>query len=83
VESIARWEVMLRANAIVSGAYVISANRLGKEHGVAFAGHSLIIAPGGDLVLDLDQKEGLALFDLDLDLSAQAKQHYPVRMSID
>jgi len=62
---------------------VISANRLGEEHGVAFAGHSLIIAPGGDLVLDLQQQEGVALFDLDLELAAQAKQRYPVRMSMD
>ncbi len=83
VVAISRWEVMLRANAIVSGAYVISANRLGEEHGVAFAGHSLIIAPGGDLVLDLEQQEGVALFDLDLELAAQAKQRYPVRMNID
>ena len=47
-----RWKLVLQANAVTSGAYVISTNRPGPEKGVPIGGASLAIGPGGEVVLE-------------------------------
>jgi N-carbamoylputrescine amidase len=42
-----RWKIMLQANSIISGCYIVSANRIGTEDLVEFGGKSIIIKPGG------------------------------------
>jgi predicted amidohydrolase len=77
------WSVMLRANAIVSGAYVVSANRVGAEGSVEFAGHSMVVAPGGEIEADLGTDPGLVVVELDLEAARLAKHAYPVLIDRD
>lgn len=81
--AVERWAVMLRANAIASGAYVVSANRIGVEGAVTFAGHSLVVAPSGEIEVDMGVDPGLAVVDLDLDAARRAKHAYPVLIDRD
>ncbi|WP_066556302.1 carbon-nitrogen hydrolase family protein [Croceicoccus bisphenolivorans] len=50
----AHWEVMLRARAIEASAYVIAAAQVGThEDGRKTYGHSMVVDPWGDVLLDM------------------------------
>lgn len=63
----AHWHVLLRARAIEAGAFVIAAAQTGRhEDGRETFGHSLVVGPWGDVLLDMGQEPGLGFADLDL-----------------
>lgn len=51
-----RWKLVLRANAVTSGAYVVSANRPRSEPGTSIGGPSLVIAPSGDVIAETTER---------------------------
>ena len=51
-ETYERWKLVLRANAILSSAYVISVNRPGPEPGASVGGPSLAIDPFGEVLVE-------------------------------
>jgi predicted amidohydrolase len=62
----AHWHVLLRARAIEAGAYVIAAAQTGvHQDGRATYGHSLVVDPWGEVLLDMGEAAGLAVVDLD------------------
>lgn len=69
-----RWPVALRMAAVVSGAFVISSNRVDED---AFAGRGLIIDPNGEVLASTSRQMPFATAEIDLQESAQAKQTYP------
>jgi predicted amidohydrolase len=64
----AHWEVLLRARAIETGAYVLAPAQGGAhEDGRATWGHSMVVAPWGEVVGLLDHDEpGVLIADIDL-----------------
>lgn len=63
----AHWHVLLRARAIEAGCFVIAAAQTGRHaDGRETYGHSLIVGPWGDVLLDMGSEGGLALADIDL-----------------
>ena len=74
---------MLRADAIVSGAYVVSVNRVGIEGDIGFAGHSVVIAPDGEVVIELGEDPEVRVVQLDLTAARAAKHSYPVLIDRD
>ena len=75
----AHWEILLRARAIETGAFVIAPAQGGKhEDGRSTWGHSMIIDPWGKVLASLDHDEpGLIVADLDLDQVAAARAKIP------
>lgn len=69
-----RWLVAPRMNAIASGAFVISSNRV-DEH--LFAGRGLIIGPDGEILAVTSREDPFATVDINLEESTQAQQNYP------
>lgn len=62
----AHWEVLLRARAIEAGAFVVAAAQTGiHADGRATYGHSLVIDPWGDVILDMREPAGLQFVDID------------------
>jgi len=62
----AHWEVLLRARAIEAGAFVVAAAQTGiHADGRATYGHSLVIDPWGDVILDMREPAGLQFADID------------------
>lgn len=63
----AHWHVLLRARAIEASAFVIAAAQVGKhEDGRETYGHSLVVDPWGEVLLDMGgQEAGLAFCDID------------------
>ena len=62
----AHWHLLQRTRAIEASAYVIAAAQAGlHEDGRSTYGHSLVIDPWGDVVLDMGGEAGLAFAELD------------------
>ena len=69
----AHWEVLLRARAIETGAFVIAPAQGGThEDGRATWGHSMVVAPWGEVIALADHDEPCVLM-ADLDLAAVGK----------
>ncbi len=69
----AHWEVLLRARAIETGAFVIAPAQGGThEDGRATYGHSMAVAPWGEVIALADHDEPAVLM-AELDLAAVAK----------
>lgn len=68
----AHWHVLLRARAIETGCFIIAAAQTGTHaDGRATFGHSLVVAPWGEVLLDMGEAAGAATCDIDLgDVSA-------------
>jgi predicted amidohydrolase len=75
----AHWEVLMRARAIETGAFVLAPAQGGKhEDGRGTWGHSLVVAPWGEVIAQLDHDEpGVLIADLDLAAAAKARAAIP------
>ncbi|RDV07522.1 carbon-nitrogen hydrolase family protein [Sphingorhabdus pulchriflava] len=78
----AHWHVLLRARAIESAAFVIAAAQSGKHaDGRETYGHSLVVDPWGEVLLDMGEGEGLGFVDLDLDRVQAVRAQIPVHLN--
>jgi len=55
------WEIMLKSRAIENGVYVIAPNQLGN----IYCGHSMVIEPFGATLIDMGNREGMEILDID------------------
>jgi len=61
----AHWHVLLRARAIEAGVFVVAAAQTGAhEDGRETYGHSLVIDPWGEVLLDMGEPAGLSIVDI-------------------
>lgn len=75
----AHWHVLMRARAIENAAFVIAAGQTGVHaDGRATFGHSLVVDPWGEVLLDMGADEGLALVEIDARRVDQARARIPV-----
>ncbi|HLZ74686.1 carbon-nitrogen hydrolase family protein [Phenylobacterium sp.] len=75
----AHWEVLMRARAIETGAFVLAPAQGGRhEDGRGTWGHSIAVAPWGEVIAHLDHDEpGVLMADLDLAAAAKARAAIP------
>jgi predicted amidohydrolase len=74
----AHWHVLLRARAIEAGAYVVAAAQHGlHEDGRTTYGHSLVIDPWGDVVLDMGEKIGVGFAEIDRSRVGEVRGRLP------
>ena len=75
----AHWEVLLRARAIENGVWVIASAQVGRHaDGRETHGHSLVVDPWGEVVLDLGgDGPAQATIDLDLGMVELARSRIP------
>ncbi len=63
----AHWHILMRARAIEAGAFVAAAAQWGRhEDGRETFGHSLVVGPWGEVLLDMGEGEGVGFADIDL-----------------
>jgi predicted amidohydrolase len=75
----AHWHTLLRARAIEAQAFVIAAAQTGNhEDGRQTYGHSLVVDPWGDVLLDMGEDEGLGFAEIDLDRIREVRSQIPV-----
>ena len=74
----AHWHILLRARAIETGCFLIAAAQTGlHDNNRQTYGHSLIIAPWGDVLLDGGGEPGHYLQTIDLSQIQKARQSVP------
>ncbi len=62
------WRALLRARAIENQVFVVAGNRCGRQGGIGFGGHSMVIAPDGTVLIEAGAGEEAAAIDLDAGL---------------
>jgi omega-amidase len=75
---LAHWRTMLRARAIENESYVVGCNRVGESRGTHFFGHSTVLDPWGETVIEAGQEAMLLTVEIDLDRVAAVRQAIPV-----
>jgi predicted amidohydrolase len=74
----AHWHVLLRARAIENGAFVIAPAQGGiHANGRATYGHSLIVAPWGEILAEAGTEPGIIVADIDPARVADARGRVP------
>lgn len=58
------WKTLLRARAIENGLFVLGTAQCGTD----FTGHSMVVSPYGDVLLEADNNEGVFTCELDLSI---------------
>jgi deaminated glutathione amidase len=74
----AHWHALMRARAIETGCYVVAAAQCGEHPGGRKTyGHSLIVAPWGEIVAEAGEEPGVIVADVDLARVAEARRQVP------
>jgi predicted amidohydrolase len=74
----AHWHVLLRARAIEAGLFVVAAAQVGQhEDGRQTFGHSLVIDPWGNVLLDMGEERGVGFADIDLARISEVRSRIP------
>ncbi len=78
----AHWHILLRARAIEAAAFVIAPAQCGRHaDGRDTYGHSLVVDPWGEVLLDMGQGEGLGFADINLSRVAAVRDQIPVHLN--
>ena len=74
----AHWHVLLRARAIEAGLFVVAAAQVGRhEDGRQTFGHSLVVDPWGEVLLDMGDQPGVGFADVDLTRISDVRSRIP------
>ncbi len=75
---LAHWQTLLRARAIENQCFVVACNRVGKMGETEFFGHSTIIDPWGEIVVEAGSQETLLTAEIDWDLVDTVRRRIPI-----
>ena len=74
----AHWHTLLRARAIEAGLFVVAAAQVGHhEDGRNTFGHSLVIDPWGDILLDMGEETGVGFAEIELARISDVRSRIP------
>jgi predicted amidohydrolase len=74
----AHWHVLLRARAIEAGLFVVAAAQVGShEDGRRTFGHSLVVDPWGEVLLDMGMDKGVGFAEIDLKRISEVRSRIP------
>ncbi len=68
------WQTMIRTRALENGCYVIAPDQVGN----VYIGHSMIIDPLGRILVDLDDREGVEIIEIDYALVQDTRVKLPL-----
>lgn len=82
VTGAAHWEVLLRARAIETGCFVLAPGQTGTHKASRGKirrthGHSMVVAPWGEVILDAGTEPGIYVADINLADVAEARRRVP------
>lgn len=72
------WRTLLMARAIENQMYVVACNRVGTSGDTDFFGHSMIIDPWGEIVVEGNDQESILTGTIDCNLTDEVRAHIPV-----
>jgi deaminated glutathione amidase len=68
------WQTMIRARALENGCYLIAPDQVGN----IYIGHSMIVDPLGRTVVELGEREGLEIIEIDYALVQETRAKLPL-----
>jgi len=71
------WEIMVKARAIENGVYIIAPNQVGN----IYCGHSMVIDPFGSTMVDMGNREGIEIIDIDCSRIDTIRRTLPLLMN--
>lgn len=75
----AHWEIMFRSRALDNQCFVIGTSPARDMEADYHAwGHSLLVSPWGDVIRELDEKEGILISDIDLQRVEAVRKQLPL-----
>ena len=82
VTGAAHWETLLRARAIETGCFVLAPAQTGRHAARdgrtrATHGHSMVVAPWGEVLLDMGTEPGLGFVQIEMDRILEARGRVP------
>ena len=82
VTGAAHWHTLLRARAIETGCFVLAPAQTGEHASEKHKtrktyGHSLVVAPWGEVILDAGEEPGVYQFEMDMSRVAEARRRVP------
>ncbi len=75
---LAHWRTLMRARAIENQCFFVAVNRVGSDRNNTFCGHSAIIDPCGEVVVEAGESEALLTATIDLALADEVRSRMPV-----
>jgi predicted amidohydrolase len=74
----AHWHILLRARAIEAGLFIVAAAQVGRhEDGRQTFGHSLVVDPWGEILLDMGDRTGVGFADVELKRISEVRSRIP------
>jgi predicted amidohydrolase len=74
----AHWHTLLKARAIEAGLFVVAAAQAGRhEDGRQTYGHSLVVDPWGEVLLDMGDEVGVGFAEIDLARISEVRSRIP------
>lgn len=75
----AHWELMFRQRAVESQCYVIGTAPARDENSSYISwGHSIAVDPWGRVIMQMDEKEGIGIVEIDLDYVEKVRRELPL-----
>ena len=71
------WRTLLRARAIENQVFVAATNCVGDGNGNVFFGHSMMMDPLGEIMVEGDENESLLIAELDLSRVDDTRRRFP------
>lgn len=71
---IEHWQTMLKARAIENGCYVVAPDQVGN----VYIGHSMVVDPFGKIIIDMGEREGIEVTELDHELVKNVRGKLPL-----
>jgi predicted amidohydrolase len=74
----AHWQILLQARAIEAGLFIVAAAQVGRHpDGRQTYGHSLVVDPWGEILLDMGELPGIGFADIDLTRITNVRARIP------
>jgi predicted amidohydrolase len=74
---LAHWQLFTSVRAVEQQIWLIACNAVGDQAGIALGGHSRIVNPRGELIIEAEADEGFTYADLDPSLPRQVRSEFP------
>lgn len=75
------WRTLIQARAIENQVFFAACNRVGTSADTTFCGHSMVVSPWGDILLEAGEQEVLLTTQIDMRAVKEARKRIPVMTS--
>lgn len=72
------WRLFTSVRAVENQVLVVACNAVGSQSGVDLAGHSRVVDPWGDVLVEAGDDEGVTFCDVDPSVVASVRKEFPV-----